>query len=130
MVGRIRPRSLRPRRQRGDVYGDRGRRRSAVSPGRPSDRRAHGAPSDRGAGRARSRAGQRRGRGVKRVAAAAVVAALAVPLLVAATSGTAAADTAKPKARRLLVISLPGVTWEDIQDRVHELPDLTRVADG
>jgi hypothetical protein len=66
---------------------------------------------------------------VKRFAAAAVVAALAVPLLVAATSGSAAADTAKPKARRVLVISLPAVTWQDIQDRVRELPNLTRLLD-
>ena len=66
---------------------------------------------------------------MKRIAVAAVVAALAVPLLVAATSGSAAADTAKPAASRVLVISLPGVTWQDIEDRVHELPNLTRLLD-
>lgn len=67
---------------------------------------------------------------MKRVAAAAVVAMLAVPLLVAATSGTASAGTAKPEARRVLVISLPGVTWEDIQARVDALPNLTRLLDS
>ena len=67
---------------------------------------------------------------MKRLAAGAVVAALAVPLLLAATSEPAAADTAKPNAHRLLVISLPGVTWQDIQDRVHELPNLTRLLDS
>jgi len=66
---------------------------------------------------------------VKRIAAAGVVAALAAPLLIAATSGSAGADTAKPAAPRLLVISLPGVTWQDIQDRVHELPNLTHLLD-
>src|SRR4051794_23645817 len=55
---------------------------------------------------------------------------LAVPLLVAATSGTASAGTAKPEARRVLVISLPGVTWEDIQARVDALPNLTRLLDS
>jgi hypothetical protein len=66
---------------------------------------------------------------VKRIAAAGVVAALSAPLLIAATSGSAGADTAKPAAPRLLVISLPGVTWQDIQDRVHELPNLTHLLD-
>ncbi|HEY4396049.1 MAG TPA: hypothetical protein VGO28_00105 [Acidimicrobiia bacterium] len=66
---------------------------------------------------------------MKRVAAAAVIGVLAVPLLIATTSDAAAADTPKPKARRLLVISLPAVTWQDIQDRVHELPNLTRLLD-
>ena len=65
---------------------------------------------------------------MKRIAAG-VVAALAAPLLVAATSGSAGADTAKPAAPRLLVISLPGVTWQDIQDRVRELPNLTHLLD-
>src|SRR5436190_1342724 len=55
---------------------------------------------------------------------------LAVPLLVAATSGVASAGTAKPEARRVLVISLPAVTWEDIEARVHALPNLTRLLDS
>jgi hypothetical protein len=67
---------------------------------------------------------------VRRIAAAAVVAMLAVPLLVAATSGAASARTAKPEARRVLVISLPAVTWEDIEARVDALPNLTRLLDG
>ncbi len=66
---------------------------------------------------------------MKRVAAAAVIGVLAVPLLMATTADPAAADTAKPKARRLLVISLPAVTWQDIEDRVHQLPNLTRLLD-
>ena len=52
---------------------------------------------------------------MKRVAAAAAVAMLAVPLVIAATSGAASAGTAKPESRRVLVISLPAVTWEDIK---------------
>ena len=67
---------------------------------------------------------------MKRVAAAAVVAALAVPLLVAATSETRRRTPRSRKARRVLVISLPGVTWQDIQERVHELPHLTRLLDS
>ncbi len=66
---------------------------------------------------------------MKRVAAAAVIGVLAVPLLMFTTSDPAAGVTAKPKARRLLVISLPAVTWQDIQDRVHQLPNLTRLLD-
>ncbi len=67
---------------------------------------------------------------MKRVAAAAAVAMLAVPLLIAATSGAASAGTAKPESRRVLVISLPAVTWEDIQARVDALPNLTRLLDS
>jgi hypothetical protein len=67
---------------------------------------------------------------VRRIAAAAVVAMLVVPLLVAATSRAASARTAKPEARRVLVISLPAVTWEDIEARVDALPNLTRLLDG
>jgi hypothetical protein len=55
---------------------------------------------------------------------------LAVPLLIAATSGAASAGTAKPESRRVLVISLPAVTWEDIQARVDALPNLTRLLDS
>jgi hypothetical protein len=67
---------------------------------------------------------------VRRIAAAAAVAVLAVPLLVAATLGTASAGTNKPEARRVLVISLPAVTWEDIEARVDALPNLTRLLDS
>ena len=66
---------------------------------------------------------------MKRVAAVAGIAMLAAPLLVAATSHSASAGTAKPEARRALVISLPGVTWEDIEARVDALPNLTRLLD-
>jgi hypothetical protein len=67
---------------------------------------------------------------VKRVAAVAAVAVLAVTLLVAATPDGAPAGTAKPEADRVLVISLPAVTWQDIQARVDALPNLTRLLDS
>jgi hypothetical protein len=67
---------------------------------------------------------------VKCVATAAAVAVLAVPLLVAATPDRAPAGTAKPAADRVLVISLPAVTWQDIQARVDALPNLTRLLDS
>jgi hypothetical protein len=67
---------------------------------------------------------------VKRVGATAVVALLAVPLLVAANPTGAPAGTSKPEARRVLVISLPAVTWQDVQARVDELPNLTQLLDS
>lgn len=58
-----------------------------------------------------------------------LLAALAVPLAVAGMSGQAAAGTAKPKAQRVLVISLPAVAWQDIQARKDQLPNLIRLLD-
>jgi hypothetical protein len=66
---------------------------------------------------------------VRRAAAAAVIAALIVPMA-AAGSGSASAGTEKPAARRLLVISLPAVTWQDIQNREAALPNLIRLLDS
>jgi hypothetical protein len=63
--------------------------------------------------------------------AAAVIAAVVMlhGLVVPNVSEAAGASTDAPaKARRVLVISLPGVTWKDISE--NDLPNLRRVIDG
>jgi hypothetical protein len=65
---------------------------------------------------------------MKRALVAIAVAALVTAtVLVTATSGTAAARDGDPKARRMLVISLPVVSWKDVNK--HELPNLNRLLD-
>lgn len=66
---------------------------------------------------------------MRRTVVAAVVAALVVPMAAAAGSGPAAAGGEKPAAQRVLVVSLPAVTWQDIQSRVDDLPNITRLLD-
>jgi hypothetical protein len=66
---------------------------------------------------------------VKRALVACAVAAVVAPaVVVTAASGTAAARDGDPKPRRLLVISLPAVSWKDVN--VHELPNLNRFLDN
>lgn len=65
----------------------------------------------------------RRGLVVAVVAAAAVVATGLI-----GASGTAAAGETDPKARRMLIISLPAISWQDVNN--HELPNLNRFLDG
>ncbi|MDQ6855176.1 MAG: hypothetical protein M3046_16070 [Actinomycetota bacterium] len=62
------------------------------------------------------------------VIAAAVTAAVAATLVGTAASGTAEAAQSDPKARRMLVISLPGVSWQDLNE--NKLPNLNRFFDG
>jgi hypothetical protein len=66
---------------------------------------------------------------MRRVLLAAAVSAAVVPTMIAtSSSGTAAAgESGPPTARRLLVISLPAVSWQDVND--HELPNLNRFLD-
>jgi hypothetical protein len=65
---------------------------------------------------------------MKRALVAIAVAALVTAtVLVTATSGTAAARDGDPKARRMLVISLPVVSWKDVNK--HELPNLNLLLD-
>jgi hypothetical protein len=59
--------------------------------------------------------------------AVAVAAVVAPTVIVAATTGIAAARDGDPKARRMLVISLPVVSWKDVNK--HELPNLNRLLD-
>jgi hypothetical protein len=66
---------------------------------------------------------------VRRAALAAVVAALVIPLAAAAGAGSASAGTEKPAAQRVLVISIPAVTWGDIQSRQDALPNLVGLLD-
>lgn len=66
---------------------------------------------------------------MRRVLTVVVLGALAVPLALAGTAGPAAAGTAEPKAQRVLVLSLPAVTWQDIQARKDKLPNLIRLLD-
>jgi hypothetical protein len=65
---------------------------------------------------------------MKRVLVAAAITALVVPTVMVAAAGTAAARAGDPKARRLLVISLPAVSWKDVNDQ--ELPNLNRLLDA
>jgi len=67
---------------------------------------------------------------MRRVLTLVLLGALAVPLILVGAAGPAAAETAKPKAQRVLVISLPAVTWQDIQARKDKLPNLIRLLDG
>jgi len=62
-----------------------------------------------------------------RRAAGAALAALLVNAWFLAVARPAAADTELPAVRRVLVISLPGVTWEDVKDG--SLPAVRAVAD-
>lgn len=64
---------------------------------------------------------------MKRVVAAVTIAAIVVPSVITTASGMAAAGERDPKARRLLVISLPAVSWEDVND--HDLPNLNSLLD-
>jgi hypothetical protein len=64
---------------------------------------------------------------VKRVLAAAALAVVLVPSVIALTSERASAGETGRKARRMLVISLPAVSWQDVNDR--ELPNLNRFLD-
>jgi hypothetical protein len=66
---------------------------------------------------------------VKRVLVAVLVIAAVVPAVITtAAAGTAAAGEGDPhKAGRLLVISLPTVTWQDVND--HDLPNVNRFLD-
>jgi hypothetical protein len=59
--------------------------------------------------------------------AAAVATAVLATVVVTATSGTAAAGEGDPKARRMLVISLPAVSWQDLND--NKLPNLNGLLD-
>jgi hypothetical protein len=61
------------------------------------------------------------------VIAAAVTAAVVATVVFTAASGTAAAGEGDPMARRMLVISLPAVSWQDLND--NELPNLNRFLD-
>jgi hypothetical protein len=63
----------------------------------------------------------------RRLIAAVLTAAAVATVVVTATSGTAAAGEGDPKARRMLVISLPAVSWQDVND--NELPNLNRFLD-
>ncbi len=67
---------------------------------------------------------------MRRAVAVAFVAALGATVLAGAASAPASGGTAKPKAQRVLVISLPAVTWQDIQARKDKLPNLIRLLDG
>lgn len=62
------------------------------------------------------------------VIAAAMGAAVVATVVGTAASGTAAAGQGEPKARRMLVISLPGLSWRDVND--NRLPNLNRFLDG
>jgi hypothetical protein len=64
---------------------------------------------------------------MKRVLVAAALAAVVVPTVVGLTSRSASAGETGPKARRLLVIALPAVSWQDVNDR--DLPNLNRFLD-
>jgi hypothetical protein len=64
---------------------------------------------------------------MKRVLVAAALAVVVVPSIVAVTAGRASAGETGPNARRMLVISLPAVSWQDVNDR--ELPNLNRFLD-
>ena len=66
---------------------------------------------------------------MRRVLTPLLLATLAVPLAVTGMSDPAQAESAKTKARRVLVISIPGVTWQDIQARQDKLPNLIRLLD-
>ena len=59
-----------------------------------------------------------------------LLSAFAVPLAVVGMSDPAPADSAKPEAQRVLVISIPAVTWQDIQARRDKLPNLIRLLDS
>jgi hypothetical protein len=65
---------------------------------------------------------------VKRVLVTAAMAVVLVPSVVALTSEPASAGETGPKARRMLVISLPAVSWQDVNGR--ELPNLNRFLDA
>ncbi len=66
---------------------------------------------------------------MKRMLGAVAIAAIVAPtVIVTAASGTAAARDGDPKARRVLVISLPAVNWKDVNK--HELPNLNRLLDN
>lgn len=66
---------------------------------------------------------------MKRMLGAVAIAAIVAPtVIVTAASGTAAARDGDPKARRVLVISLPAVSWKDVNK--HELPNLNRLLDN
>src|SRR5262249_18855238 len=64
----------------------------------------------------------------RRALVAAGIAAVVSTVMVAVAPGTAAAGDRDPKARRLLVISLPAVSWKGVND--HELPNLNRLLDA
>lgn len=64
---------------------------------------------------------------MRRALVAVAVAVVAPTVIVAATTGIAAARDRDPKARRMLVISLPVVSWKDVNK--HELPNLNRLLD-
>jgi hypothetical protein len=63
----------------------------------------------------------------RRIGGAALLLAVVVTTVVAAGARPAAADETLPAVRRVLVISLPGVTWSDIED--NDLPALRSVID-
>jgi hypothetical protein len=65
---------------------------------------------------------------MKRALVAAAITAIVVPTVLGAAAGTASARDADPKARRLLVISLPAVSWKDVND--NDLPNLNRLLDA
>jgi hypothetical protein len=65
---------------------------------------------------------------MKRVVLAAVTAAVVLTLMATTFSAPAVAgEGERPNARRLLVISLPAVSWQDVND--HDLPNLNRFLD-
>jgi len=64
---------------------------------------------------------------MRRVVIAAAVTAAVIASVVGPAATGAAAGEGKPKARRMLVISLPTVSWQDVND--HDLPNLNRFLD-
>jgi hypothetical protein len=63
----------------------------------------------------------------RRIATASALLALFVVALSVAAARPAAADESLPEVRRVLVISLPGVTWSDIEE--NDLPAIRSVVD-
>src|SRR5262249_57031019 len=66
---------------------------------------------------------------VRRGVTLGLLAVLAAPLALVGVCDGAGAGTAEPKAQRVLVVSLPAVTWQDIQARKDKLPNLIRLLD-
>ena len=64
---------------------------------------------------------------MRRAATAVVVAVLVFALVALGSFATASARKGDPTARRLLVISLPGVNWKDVNTR--DLPNLNKLLD-
>jgi hypothetical protein len=64
---------------------------------------------------------------MRRVVIAAAVTAAVIASVVGSAAAGAGAGEGAPKARRMLVISLPTVSWQDVND--HDLPNLNRFLD-